>query len=162
VPHREAGARLGPVARAWRLVLVGALAAAFLSGSLVGDDHWWPFGPWRMFATSTAPTGAVTVSALQVTTADRDDWQDVPLNPWRVGLNRAEVEGRHDAVVADPTILGTLAEANARLRPDDERWTGVRLVRRSTLIENRAPTGETRQRVVAEWTAAGGPKVVDP
>ena len=154
--------RLTPAARTWRVALLGALAVAYLAGSVVGDDHWWPFGPWRMFSTSTAPTGAVTVSAIQVLTADRDDWQDVALHPWRVGLNRAEVEGRHDQIVANPEILRTLAEANARLRRDDQRWTGVRLVRRSTVLENRAPTGETRERVVAEWTLDGGARLVDP
>lgn len=158
----DTAVRLSPAARTWRVLLIGALAAAYLAGSLVGDDHWWPFGPWRMFSTSTAPTGAVTVSTIQVLTADRDDWQDVALHPWRVGLNRAEVEGRHDQIVADPQILRTLAEANARLRPDDQRWTGVRLVRRSTVLENRAPTGETRERVVAEWTVDGGARLVDP
>jgi hypothetical protein len=145
-----------------RVVVLLALVVGYLAGSLAGDDPWWPLGPWRMFSTSTAPTGAVTVSALQVTTADRPGWQDVPLNPWRVGLNRAEVEGRQNRIVADPGMLATLAQANARLRPHDQRWTGVRLVRRSTVIEDRKPTGQVRERVVAEWTADGGARVVQP
>lgn len=162
MPDRTPVTRLGRAGRLWRAALLAALAVGYLAGTLVGDDHWWPLGPWRMFSTSTAPTGAVTVSALQVTTGDREGWQDVPLNPWRVGLNRAEVEGRYPQIVADPAMLRTLAEANARLRPDGEPWTGVRLVRRSTLLRDREPTGQTRERVVAEWTADGGARVVDP
>lgn len=154
--------RLSRRGRAWRAALVVTLTVGYLGGSLVGDDHWWPLGPWRMFSTSTSPNAAVTVSALQVQTATEPGWRDTALNPPNVGLNRAEVEGRQNQILADPGMLGTLAESHARLNPDDEPWTGVRLVRRSTVLENRAPTGETRERVVAEWTLDGGGVVVDP
>lgn len=156
-PHRVRLRRRG---RAWRAALVCLLTVGYVSGSLVGDDHWWPLGPWRMFSTSTSPNAAVTVSALQVQVAGDPAWVDTGLNPPNVGLNRAEVEGRQNQILADPAMLATLAEAHARLDPDDEPWTGVRLVRRSTVLENRVPTGETRERVVAEWTADGGGVVV--
>ena len=70
-----------------------------------------------------------------------------------VGLNRAEVEGRVPEITDDPSMLGTLAAAHARLHPDDEPWTGVRVVRTETLLVDRAPTGEERRKIVAEWTA---------
>lgn len=154
--------RLSRASRAWRAGMVVVLAAGYLGGSVVGDDHWWPFAPWRMFSTSTQPTGSVTVSALEITTADNPAWRGTGLNPANVGLNRAEVEGRQPQLRADPAMLATLAEAHARLHPGSQPWTGVRLVRRSTLIENRQPTGETTTRVVAEWTQAGGARLVDP
>ncbi|HZI97343.1 MAG TPA: hypothetical protein VFD41_07435 [Actinomycetales bacterium] len=153
--------RLGTGARAWRAVLLVALVAGFLGGSLVGNDHWWPFSPWRMFSTSTSPDASVTVSAIQVQVAGDPTWVNTGLNPENVGLNRAEVEGRQLEIEDDPAMLGTLAEAHARLHPADEEWTGVRLVRRSTVLEDRSPTGETRERVVAEWTASGGGRLVD-
>ena len=65
-------------------------------------------------------------------------------------------------VLRNPTLLGAIATTHARLRPDGEPWTGVRLVRRSTVIEDRSPTGETRERVLAEWTVLGGGRLVDP
>ena len=154
--------RLGGAGRAWRLGVAGLLVVGYLGGSLVGDDHWWPLGPWRMFSTSSAPDGAVTVSAVQAQVGGDPTWVDVPLSPQNVGLNRAEVEGRQEQVVADPAMLATLADAHARLHPGDPPWTGVRLVRRSTVIENRSPTGQTRERVVAEWTATGGGRLVEP
>jgi hypothetical protein len=154
--------RLGVPGRAWRAALVVLLTVGYLAGSLVGDDHWWPLAPWRMFSTSTSPDAAVTVSALQVRTAAEPVWRDTGLTPANVGLNRAEVEGRHNQILADPAMLETLAEAHARLRPADAPWTGVRLVRRSTVLADRAPTGETRERVVAEWTVDGGGVAVEP
>ena len=146
--------RLGRPARTWRVAAVLGLTVAFCAGSLVGDDDWWPFGPWRMFSTSTAPTGAVVAMAIEVRDASDGAWRPAPLVPEAVGLNRAEVEGRIPQIVADPGRLGTLARSHARLRPDEEAWTGVRLVRRETVIVDRAPTGEVRETVLATWEAS--------
>jgi len=154
--------RVGRAGVAWRTALVAVLAALFLAGTLVGDDHWWPFGPWRMFSTSQAPTGAVVYMSIEVrsdTSADRvpgetDDWRPAPITLESVGLNRAEVEGRIPRIVADPDLLGTLARSHARLRPQDAPWTGVRLVRNAAVIVDRRPTGETRRTVLATWEAS--------
>ncbi|MGL5816251.1 MAG: hypothetical protein ACRCYR_01705 [Phycicoccus sp.] len=145
--------RLGAVARAWRTLVVVALAVGFAAGSLVGDDHWWPFAPWRMFSTSTAPGGAVVYMSIEVRTDRGAPWRPAGITPETVGLNRAEVEGRIPQIIADPSMLGTLAGAHARLRPDDPRWSGVRLVRNAAVLDGRSPTGEVRQTVLATWSA---------
>lgn len=144
-------ATLGAGARAWRLALLGALTALFLAGSLVGQDSWWPFSPWRMFSTSQAPTGAVISMALEVQTPGDRSWQPVPITPGSVGLNRAEVEGRSGQIVADPALLGTLAASHARLRPGAPAWVAVRLVRHEAVVVDRRPTGEVRSTQVAVW-----------
>lgn len=154
--------RLARPGRTWRVVLALALSAAYASGSLVGQDSWWPFGPWRMFATSTAPSGNVTVVALQVTTSADPQWRDSGLTPANIGLNRAEVEGRQLQVAKDPMMLRTLATAHARMHPGDASWTGVRLVRRATVIREGRPTGELQESVLARWTSADGAQVVNP
>lgn len=165
----EATLRLPAASRAWRLVLLGVVTALFLGGTAVGNDDWWPFGPWRMFATSTAPTGGIAVLAIEVRTGNQrpgpdpveeygnvaqqalDGWRPAPLTLQTVGLNRAEVEGRVPQMLADPSLLGTLAATHSRLRPDEPRWTGVRVVRVETVIKDRKPTGEERRRVLVEW-----------
>jgi len=157
----QAVARLGPLARGWRVAVAAALAGGYLAGSLVGQDSWWPFGPWRMFATSTAPTGDVTVLALQVAAAADPAWRDSALTPADIGLNRAEVEGRQVELAADPRILRTLASAHARLHPRDPAWTGIRLVRRATVLRDGRPTGELRESVLVQWTAEAGARLGD-
>ena len=161
--------RLGAGAKLAGTLLVLLLSVLFVGGTWKGNDDWWPFGPWRMFATSTAPTGGVAVLAIEVRTgpprSDPPDalgsvsgvarsWQPASINLNSVGLNRAEVEGRVPQMLADPAMLGTLAATHARLRPHDPRWTGVRVVRVVTVIDNRRPTGEERRTVLAEWDAA--------
>jgi hypothetical protein len=146
--------RLPARAKAWRAVLLGVLAALFLAGTAVGNDDWWPFGPWRMFATSTAPTGGIAVLAIEVLPAGSETWQPAPLTLQTVGLNRAEVEGRVPQLLADPALLGTLATTHARLRPDDPPWVGVRVVREETVIRAGRPTGGHRSTVLAQWRAS--------
>jgi hypothetical protein len=146
--------RLSRVARLWRSVLTVVLLVVFCAGSLVGNDHWWPFSPWRMFATSQAATGSVWSTGIEVRTAvDVDTWVPARLTPENVGLNRAEVEGRIPQVQADPSRLGTLAASHARLRPGAPAWVGLRVVRHKIVVVDREPTGEVETDVLAEWRA---------
>jgi hypothetical protein len=145
--------RLSAVARTWRTLVVLTLTVLFCAGSLVGDDHWWPFSPWRMFSTSQAATGSVISTGIEVQTADAPgEWVRAPLTPENVGLNRAEIEGRIPQIVADPSRLGTLATSHAELRPDSADWTALRVVRRQIVVVDRKPTGEVRTQVLAEWS----------
>lgn len=145
--------RLDGRARAWRIVAIAVLAAGFLGGTTIGDDHWWPFSPWRMFSTSTPVTGSVDSTFIEVRTLRDPTWTQAPLTPASVGLNRAEVEGRFDAIEADPSLLGTLADSHARLRPDDPPWTGVRVTVRHFAIIDGLATGRHTDEVVASWEA---------
>ena len=145
--------RLSTAARAWRAGLVALLCLLFAGGTWVGNDDWWPFGPWRMFATSTAPTGGIAVLAIESRSGAGASWPPASRNLSSVGLNRAEVEGRVPQMLGDPSMLGTLAATHSRLRPHDPRWTGVRVVRVVTVIVDRRPTGEQRRSVLAEWDA---------
>jgi hypothetical protein len=147
------GTTLSAAGRRWRAAVLLGLATLFVLGSVVGQDDWWPFSPWRMFSTSTPPSGAVVAMALEVQTEADPTWRSTGLTPWNVGLNRAEVEGRIPQITSRPQMLGTLAASHARLHPHDAPWTAVRLVRRETVIVDREPTGEVRTREVASWSA---------
>jgi len=132
-----------------------ALVVLFCAGSLVGDDHWWPFSPWRMFSTSQQATGSVWSTGIEVRLADAPEaWVRAPLTPENVGVNRAEVEGRIPQIEAEPQRLGTLAASHARLRPDAPEWVGLRVVRHKIVVVDRQPTGEVETDVLAEWSAS--------
>ena len=150
-PEAPADDVLGVRSRAWRVVVLAALTAVFVAGSVVGQDDWWPFSPWRMFSTSQAPTGAVIAMGLEVQTATDPTWVTAPVTPETVGLNRAEVEGRSGRIAADPSLLATLAASHTRLRPSAPAWTAVRLVRHETVVVDRRPTGVVRTTEIARW-----------
>jgi hypothetical protein len=130
-----------------------AVAVLLGLGAVVGDDHWYPVGPFRMFSTATPPDSHVSAMSLEVRVGG-GDWVRSALSPRNVGLNRAEVEGRVPEIIADPTLLRDLANAHARMHPGDSPWTGVRVIRSRTLILDSRPTGTVESEVVATWSAS--------
>jgi hypothetical protein len=135
------------------VLLLLMLATLFLAGTAVGQDDWWPFGPWRMFATSTAPSGSIYSLRIEVRAGDDPSWRMAPLTPASVGLNRAEIEGRIPQIMTDPAILGTLARSHSRLRPSEPQWRAVRVVRSEVLLSDGSPTGAVRDTPLVQWTA---------
>ena len=136
------------------MLLLAGLSVLFVAGSVKGNDTAWPFGPWRMFATSQATTGAVWAFEIQAETT-QGQWFNAPLSPSNVGLNRAEIEGRIPQITSDPSMLGTLAVSHSKLRPHEPAWVGVRVIRNDTVIVDRKPTGQVVTIVIATWTTSG-------
>ncbi|MDP9394727.1 MAG: hypothetical protein M3Q27_10985 [Actinomycetota bacterium] len=142
-------AELTRAGRVTRLAVTAIVTVLLTAGTVWGDDDEFPFGPMRMFSTSSKPTGAISVASIEARTND-GTWFRAPLSPTTVGMNRAEVEGQIAKFERDPQLLGRLSAAHDRLRPQDEPWVAVRLLRISTVLENRRPVGE-RRTVLAEW-----------
>jgi hypothetical protein len=141
---------VGPVGRGVRLLVAGILAVGLLMGSFWGDDWAFPFGPLRMYSTSSPPQGNVTFERLEARTAD-GQWVHTPISLQNVGLNGAEAEGRTYLIVVDPSLLGRIAATHARLKPSSH-WTGLRLLRVSVHLSNGVPQATTEQ-ILATWTA---------
>lgn len=142
--------RLRLRARLIRLLVTAAGLTLLLTGTAFGDDDAFPFGPFRMFSTSTPPNGNVHVVALAARMPD-GSWRRAPLEAGEVGITRAEAEGQVPRFRSDPSLLRRLAEAHDRLRPGDPRWTGVRLIQQYYMLRHRVYVG-TREFTIAEWT----------
>jgi hypothetical protein len=125
--------------------------ALITAGTVWGQDDHFPFGPFRMYATSNSPDGPINVVRIESYT-EADGWRRASLTPASVGMNPAEVEGQLPRFVDQPDLLGKLAATHARLQPDDEPWTAMRLVRRQYVLVDREPT-DIRESVIAEWSA---------
>ena len=141
---------LSTTGRRVRVAVTGALAAATLAGTLVGQDDDFPFGPFRMYSTRDDPNG--TVVSTRVEAVDATGRVRV-VDERATGLKRAEVEGQVGRFVADPALLGALSRAHARLQPDEPRLTEVRVVEQVHRLRDSRPTGEPTQRVVVRWRA---------
>jgi hypothetical protein len=149
--------RLRPWAKVTLVAFLLAVTGLFFAGTTVGNDNWWPFGPWRMYSTSTPPSGSVVALKIEVLEGTDPTWQPANLTPRSVGLNRAEIEGRVPQLTANPSILATLIRSHARLRPHDQPWHAIRVVRSEVLLSNGALTGKTRDTTLVTWplSAAG-------
>ncbi len=151
VTEIQAPGELRPGARAVRTVATLAVAVLLTAGTVWGNDDEFPFGPFRMFSTSTPASSVVSLVRLEALTAD-GEWRPAALSRRNIGLTRAEVEGQIPRFERDPELLGRIAGAHVRLRPRDEPWIGLRLLRVRHLLQDRRPTGEVEETLIAEWS----------
>jgi hypothetical protein len=138
-----------------RLAAVVVVFGLLLIGTFFGADDMFPFGPFRMYATSNQATGEVAVVALQARTTD-SDWTLVRPSPATVGMNVAEFEGQLPRFEDDASLLSAVAASRAALHPDEDPWVGLRIVRQATVVVDKVPTGEVDETILAEWNATGG------
>lgn len=127
-----------------RLAATAVVLALLVAGSLWGSDHDFPFGPFRMYATTGRTTGAVRTAAL----VGIRDGRRVALQPEQVGLRRAELEGQYPRFRSDPRMLAAVARAYERrgVRLDE-----LRLVQRVRRIVNRRRVPGSTGKVLAVW-----------
>ena len=149
----DAASEISSSGRSWRLVTAATVFGMLTVGAFFGSDDHFPFGPFRMYATSSQATGEVAVVALQMKT-EGSDWTLVRPSPETVGMNVAEFEGQLPRFEADPDLLAAVAASRAALHPDEPAWTDVRIVRQATEVVDKVPTGEVVETVLAEWSAA--------
>ena len=132
---------------AGRRVRLGAVTVGLvllLLGSWRGSDHDFPFGPFRMYATSGRPNGAVRTAALEGVA----DGETFRIQPEALGLRRAELEGQYDRFRRDPRLLASLADA---YEVRGVRLDELRLIERVRRLKDRRRVGKTETVVLATW-----------
>jgi hypothetical protein len=127
-----------------RAAITAGVLLLVVAGSVWGSDHDFPFGPFRMYATTGRPTGAVRTASL---VGIRDGRRFV-LQPETVGLRRAELEGQYPRFRRDPRVLAGVAAAYERkgIHLDE-----LRLVERIRRIVNRKRVPGSTGHVLAVW-----------
>ena len=133
--------------RSWRLAVSTLVVVLLAVGTFWGSDDDFPFGPLRMYATSTNPSGRVGLTAVYGTTADGDD---VKISPTALGLRGAELEGQLPRLIDHPELLGALARTYHDRFPDEPEFVHVRLQRNYKELEDGVVVGR-HSIVVAEW-----------
>ena len=138
---------LSHTARTTRVVITAVVCALLLGGTLWGSDDDFPFGPFRMYASTEALDG-VTSWYVLVGVGSDGVRHEIPTS--EVGLRRAELEGRVAAIAAEPALLGGLVELYAERHPS-AGLTSLEVVRRTQPMEGGAPHGEAVDEVVVAW-----------
>lgn len=119
----------------WRVVAAAVGVLLVAHGSLLGDDKEWPFAPMSQFAFAVSPQGDIRSNYIEADTTSGTTVR-VPLDADGVGLGRAEVEGQLSRFVADPALLGSIAQAAAALHPHWPRYVRLRLLQQVTLLKD--------------------------
>ena len=148
------GATRATLARMTARSVVAAIGLMLLvAGTAFGHDDHFPFGPFRMYATATQTTGAVSFPVLAGVTTDG---HEVRLLTSQFGLRRAELEGQLRLADDRDELLAGLAHAYDRFQPDGPALAELRLVRVSRHIDGRRMVG-TSERVIATHRIASAP-----
>ena len=132
---------------AGRRVRLGAAAvvlALLLAGNLWGEDHHFPFGPFRMYATSGRPNGAVRTPSL-VGVIDGDAFR---INPQSLGIRRAELEGQVNRFQKPGLLAAIAAEYEEETGRSLDELRLLTVVRR---LRDSRPTGTSESEVVEVW-----------
>jgi hypothetical protein len=134
--------------RVTRLGATALGAVLLLLGTFWGSDDDFPFGPFRMYATSNPPNSPAPdtrVEGVSSTGAVVDLGQDA------TGIRRAEIEGQQGRYAANPTLLAEVADAYAERHPDAAALVEVRIVIRWHGIRAGRPTGQQTDETVVRW-----------
>jgi len=141
---------LGRGGRLARLVTTGACLALLLAGTVAGTDDHFPFGPFRMFATTNRWDEPISVAQTELLDAAGSR---IVLTEDNSGVRRAEIEGQLDRFRADPALLAGVAAAYRAHNPSAPRPVEVTVLLRHHELGRRGPTGRVRNEVVATWRA---------
>jgi hypothetical protein len=144
--------RLGRVGKGVRLAVALVGIGLLVNGSVRASDDAWPFGPMSQYAQTVPDDASITYTRISART-DAGTTVDVPLNIEGAGVARAEIEARTGEIVADPSLLQTVADGWAKKHPDQPKYVKLELIRDTTqLVEGRVD-GPPRSEVLATWQA---------
>lgn len=141
--------RLRRRALAARMTATALGLVLLFAGTLFGTDDDFPFGPFRMFATTNDWSEPISIARAEVTDAAG---RTVELTPANSGVRRAEIEGQLDRFRADPRALAALADAYRAHNPAAPALRAVTVLLRHHQISRSGPTGRYTDEVVAAWT----------
>lgn len=129
-----------------RLTATALVGFGLLAGTFFGNDDNFPFGPFRMYSTSTRDQIAVLV--FEGVTVDG---QRIDIPSARFGLRRAELDGQRRLLEEDPTLMAHIAESYERFNPDGPHLQALAMVQEIHLLDDSGRPVTSEREVVAVW-----------
>lgn len=137
--------------RCVRVALTLVVFGLLLVGTVVGQDDAFPFGPFRMYATTSSPDDPVSSLRLDATDVTG---RSFTVRDGEAGMRRAELEGELAKFEVRPSLMQLLIDAHQKLHPEQPRYVDVRLVVQEIEMRGGRPTGRTEDQLAVSWSAA--------
>ncbi len=137
-------------ARRRRALATMIVPMALVAGSAGGEDDHFPFGPFRMYAVTTKPTGKTSSLRLEGVIGDA---RPKVLRIAEVGMRRAELQSQ--LVYYGEGILPHLASAYRRLHPGQPAVQELHVVYVTYRLEGGAAVGDPTFRTDFVWRRHG-------
>jgi hypothetical protein len=140
--------RLSTRGRVARTVVALVVVALTFAGTLAGNDTWFPFAPFQMFAIADDPNQPIMV--LRADGIDATGAR-IELDERNAGVRRAEIEAQIDRFKADPSLLRSIQDAYAARNPGRPPLVEVDIVEVQHHLRDAQPTGVITEVVLARW-----------
>ena len=137
------------VSYGWRIAATVLGVSLLLNGSLRMSDDLWPFGPMSQYAFSPAKDETIVITRVEGLLADGRRI-DLPLRVGSAGISRAEIEARIPQIIADPSLLRSVADGWTSRHPAESALQRVWLVQDQTRLVN-GRVGPTRLVELTAW-----------
>lgn len=147
--HIAATCSLTKGGRRLRNLLTVCVLAGTVAGTVWGQDDHFPFAPFRMYSTTTNPSGRVTLPYFVGVTVTGATHR---FETEELGLRTAEVLGQMKRFRRNPTLLQQMARANDSDSPPDQQLVRLRLVQEVHKLKD-GRLDRKYQEVVSEWRA---------
>jgi hypothetical protein len=134
-----------------RIAVTAIVALLVLAGALVGQDSWFPFGPFRMYATADKLNSPIADTRFELVDATG---VTVELTQYNTGIRRAEIEGQIGRFEKDPALLSVVNAAYVARNPRAPAAVVVRIVIRWDYLKDGVETGQFKDQTVATWDPA--------
>ena len=144
--------RLSRASATWRLIAAFAGIVALVHGTIADSDDYFPFGSMSQYATAHDLDAKVNSTYMLADTENGRRKVRVPLNATGTGIGRAEVEGQIDRLVADPSLLQSIADAYHAIHPERDQYTTLYLMRDTYQLRDGYQTGPPVTDELARWT----------
>ncbi|HET6729299.1 MAG TPA: hypothetical protein VFG96_07750 [Jiangellaceae bacterium] len=143
--------RLSWRGRAWRVGIALAGIAALVHGTLADSDDYFPFGSMAQYASAHDLDSQVRSVYMLADTDSGRERVPVALHATGTGIGRAEVEGQLGRILADPSLMQTIADAYRALHPDRDQYTTLYLMRDTYQLRDGYQAGPPATELLAEW-----------
>jgi len=130
-----------------RNLLTALVFLGVITSSVWGSDDHFPFAPFRMYSTTTSPSGTVTMPHFEGVT---DSGIKLKLETEELGLRTAEVLGQMDRFRHHPALLGRLAQTHGASESASSRLVELSLVRGIHRLKDGRPRGYSEE-IVSVW-----------
>lgn len=141
--------RLGRLGLAWRAAVTVVALGALFWGSGWGSDDVFPAGPMVQYAFYVDPNGTISSNYIEADTT-AGTRSKVRLSSEGVGIPRGEIEGQLRRIIADPSLLQAIADAQQRRHPSEPQFVKLYLMTDVTTLHNRVP-GKVITKTLATW-----------
>lgn len=143
--------RLSRTGLVWRLGVTALALGVLVAGQVQDTDDYFPLGSLSQYGAPKDLNGTVRSVYLEGLLPGESDPVVIGLSHASTGVARGEIEGQLGRFVDDPSLLQSIADAYARLRPERPQPEVLYLRRSVTQLQDGHAVGEPEILTLATW-----------